>query len=274
MIQIITTIGISMATAADWGQLYSLSGDAGLVMPFRSYYIRDFFAGDWNDFAIGLIYIAHGATIPSDLVDERQSETDPSNLFHFGLTTDNGKNQIDSVSENPYFIGLRGILSGVTQITTSPLQLAQLYMTLVNQSQLLVQATPLQLPLNNHGDSNPFSMVGLRFTRDQTNGVVYINWNTQANLNLTADSDDVPALSAFLAAIPKTFSTAVAQFPFGASIKAPSPVDPPTTPPPISIPYSLQPPTGPASNFSTYYIYWPYQLNHLALHCVGAIKFG
>lgn len=245
MIQTVTTIGIDMATAADWGQLYSLSGDAGLVMPFRSYYIRDFIAGDWNDFAIGLIYIAHGATIPSNLVAERQSETDPSNLFHFGLTTDGGKNQINSVSDNPFFLGLRGIIGGVTQITTSPTQLAQLYMTLVNNGQTQTIPTPLQLPLNDYGASNPFSIVGLRFTRDKTNNLVYINWNTQANLNLTEDSDDVPALSAFIAAIPNTFSTALGSFSLSS-----------------------------VNNFSTYYIYWPYQLNHLALHCVGAIQFG
>lgn len=235
-----------MATDADWGKLYSFSSDAGLLMPFRSYYIRDFVAGDWNDFAIGLILLAHGTTTPpSDLVNERQSETDPSNLFHFGLTTDNGTNQIQSVGNNPFFIGLRGIIGGVTQISTSPTQLAQLYLTLVNHSVTQTVATPLQLPLNNHGTSNPFSMVGLRFTRDKANQQIYINFSTQANLGLTADSDDVPALTTFIEAIPNTFSTATAQFTLNS-----------------------------VANFSTYYIYWPYQLNRLALHCVGAIQFG
>ena len=45
MIETIPTIGIAMPTAADWGQLYQFNGtgDAGLILPPRAYYFRDFF---------------------------------------------------------------------------------------------------------------------------------------------------------------------------------------------------------------------------------------
>lgn len=246
MINIIPTIGIAMATFADWGELYTLNSDTGLVMPLRSYYIRDFAAGDWTDLAIGLIYVAHGdPTIPSDFVDERQSETDPSNLFHFGLTTDNGTNQITSVSDNPYFLGLRGIIGGVTQITTSPSQLAQLYPTLVNNGAAQTIPNTVQLPLNAYTVSNPFSMVGLRFTRNKLTGQIWVNCQTQNNVTLTSDADDITAITTFLKAMSNTQATSIAQFPLNSVV-----------------------------NFSTFYIYWPYLLNHFALHALGVIQFG
>lgn len=235
-----------MPTDADWGRLYKFNttGDAGLVMPFRSYYKRDFFAGSWVDMAIGMIYAVCGSG--GDLSapeDERQAENAVVNLPHFGLTKANLT--IDEVSANPRFLGLRGIMSGVTQITLSPLQLAQLYLTYVRDGTTQVQATPQILPLTNGTGTGPFAMVGLRFIHNPVTGILSINMDTDSSVTLADDAANTTTLSAFLQGLSSDTVTPDAQF----SITS-------------------------VADFSSYYLYWPYLHNKMKLHTVGALKNG
>src|SRR6516225_3244415 len=105
MIETIPTIGIAMPTAADWGQLYQFNGtgDAGLILPPRAYYFRDFFSGQWNDMSIGIIHCECGTSgSTSALVNERQLEDNLANLFNFGISQ-SLSSAID-VAGNPNFV--------------------------------------------------------------------------------------------------------------------------------------------------------------------------
>lgn len=242
MIQIDTTIGIAMPTAAEWGQLYQFNttGDAGLIMPPRSYYIRDFITGAWTDLAIGAIICATAATGKQDaIVAERQSEIIPANLPHFGLSQ--SVDDLIDVNSNPFFVGIRGILGSLTQVMTSPAQIAYLQAIYNGNPQGAAQI----LPLSSGTDDTAFVMWGLRFAYNPGNSTLYINFATQTGVTLTVDSDDETILNPFLQGISNSTSTAIASF----------------------VIENL-------SDFRTFYIYWPYILNQLKLHCVGLIQFS
>lgn len=243
MISIISTIGNLMTPEQSWGHIYSLGSDAGLVMPFRSFYFRDFFPTAWTDLAIGMIYSNCGAGgDTSSVVDERLVEDKISNLFHFGMSQSVGISV--PVADNPLFIGLRGILDGVTQIMTSPLQLAQLSMTLVKDGSTSTDGDLIQLPLAQGAGGTPFNMVGIRFTFDRVNGLVYVNYATDTAFAIPADTDPT-ILEDFLGGMSNLQADAIATF--GISN---------------------------VTNFKTFYIYWPYLTNKLKLHCLGAVKYG
>lgn len=240
MIHIDTTIGIAMPTAAEWGQLYQFNttGDAGIIMPPRSYYIRDFITGEWNDLAIGAIICATAATgTQNAIVAERQSEIIPANLPHFGLTQ--SMNDLVDVNNNPFFVGIRGILGSLTQVMTSPAQIAYLQAIYNGNPQGAAQI----LPLSSGTDDTKFVMWGLRFTYNPGNSTLYINFATQTGVTLTVDSDDETLLNPFLQGISNSTSTAIASF----------------------VIENL-------SDFRTFYIYWPYINNLLKLHCVGLVQ--
>lgn len=244
MISVLPTIGLAMPTDADWGRLYkyNTTGDAGIVMPLRSYYFRDFFAGEWQNIAIGLIYRNSGiANDTSDVVNERQVEIIVANLFHFGLSKSTG-NTIP-VADNPFFLGLRGILNGVTEITASPLQLADLLPTLVDANFLQTAGSPIQFVLQKGTSGTPFAMIGLRFVFDPLSSKVYVMKDTNPALALADEDANVTTLTTFLAGISSNPTDAIASFPLSTTI-----------------------------NLSSYYVYWPYLENKLMLHCVGAIK--
>lgn len=235
-----------MATDADWGRIYQFNttGDSGLIMPFRSYYFRDFFVGSWLDMSIGLVYANCGNTGDySVLVDERQKEITPENLFHFGLSQSNSG--VIDVANNPVFLGLRGIMGGVTQIMGSAKQLSYVLNTLVNQGTTQLSGNAQTLNLQAGTDDTTFQMIGLRFTFNPQTNELYVNFAQQSNVTLTADAQDYPILQPFLEGISNLQSTADVVF------NLPS-----------------------TSNFSSYYIYWPYLTNKLKLHCIGAIKMG
>lgn len=244
MITVLPTIGLAMPTDADWGRLYQYdtTGDAGIVMPLRSYYFRDFFAGAWQNIAIGLIYRNSGvANDTSDVVNERQAEIIPANLFHFGLSKSDGSTI--PVAANPYFLGIRGILNGVTEITASPLQLADLLPTLVDANALSTMGSTIQLVLQNGTSATPFAMIGLRFVLDPLTNTVYIMIGSNPALALADEDANVTTLTTFLEGISSDITTAIASFPLFNTL-----------------------------NFGSYYVYWPYLENKLMLHCVGAIK--
>lgn len=237
-----------MPTEADWGRLYlfNSTGDAGLIMPFRSYYFRDFFAGGWTDMAIGLFHstMGNGGGDTADLVAERQAESVDVNLFHFGLSKSSGSTI--QVQNNPNFLGLRGILGGVTQINTSPTTLAQLQLTMIKGNNGGPSGSPITMPLSAGISSTPFSAIGIRFIYDPTTKIIHLNWDKIDSLALPDDSTNVSAMQSFLSGIDNSTTSSDAQFQTD----------------------------GDLSNFSSYYIYWPYLTNRLKLQCVGATKFG
>lgn len=246
MIYTVTTVGPVMATDSDWGRLYAFNttGDVGMVMPFRSYYFRPFFSGGWTDLAIGLIYGTCGSGGDlSDVEAERLAGTAPTNLFHFGLTQTNGS-PFD-VNANPNFLGIRGIMEGNTEITTSPLQLGVLQLSRIYNNQTGQSGQPVVMPLTQGVSSTPFAMMALRFTFDPTTNLVYANFNSNAAIGLADDTTDVSTLKTFMDAIPNTQDNAIASF----YIKD-------------------------TSRLTSYYIYWPYMTNRLTLYTVGAEKYG
>lgn len=246
MIETDTTVGIATMTDADWGRLYNFNsaGDAGLIMPFRSYYIRDFFSGGWSDIALGLIHCECGNTGDySALVAERQDESQTVNLPHFGLSKSLG-GSID-VANNPHFIGIRGIKGSVTQVMSSPDQIAFMQPILVNGAFENPQGAAIIVPLSTGINSTPFTMWGLRLTFDSLTGTAYLNFATQTGVSVTDDADNITVLNTFLQGISNAQSDAIASFPI-ANVK----------------------------DFSTFYIFWPYLKNKIKLQCVGVVKLG
>lgn len=234
-----------MPTDADWGRLYNFNttGDAGLIMPPRSYYSRDFFAGDWTDMAWGLIYAVNGdandLAIPTD---ERLSETSIVNLPHFGLVRTGMT--IDNVSNPDTFVGLRGVLNGTTQLTASPLQLSQLEFTCVRLGVTKIDNTNRPIPLTNGTTSGPFAMLCMRFGFNPTAQTMTIKYSVNSTVTLASDAENVSklqtAMNALASASPSVTFAGIT------SVK----------------------------EFSTYYLYWPYFNNRLKLHCVGTMKLG
>lgn len=246
MIYIDPTIGVAMATDADWGRLYKYNtvSDSGLIMPPRSYYLRDFLSGSWTDLAIGMIYCGCGlASDTANMVAERMDETAIANLFHFGLTR--SVNSDIDVAGNPNFLGLRGIYNSVTQITTSPLQLASLANTLVKDDNTLTNGSGFTMPFTQGVSGAPFNALGLRFTFDNVNHRIYINVNTLLGFDLANDAENISVMTNFLSAMSNLPGTASANFALNNIV-----------------------------NFKTFYIFWPYILNRLKLQCIGVRKFG
>jgi len=240
------TIGIAMPTDADWGRLYKFNttGDSGLIMPYRSYYARDFNPGVWNDISLGFIHCTMGNSggDTANIVAERLLENAPVNLFHFGLSkTVSGS---VPVADNPWFVGLRGIIGGVTQIMTSPVQLAYLYPTAVYNSQAAqLSGGIVAMPLSQGVSGTPFSMIGIRLIYNPTTKYLYLNYATQTGIALASEAANVSTLTTFLNGISGSIGGAFASF---------------------YIPN--------LANYKSFYIFWPYLTNRLKLHCVGLIK--
>lgn len=245
MYETIPTIGIAMPTAADWGQFYAFggSGDAGLIMPPRSYYFRDFLNGSWQNIVIGFLYSCTATTgTYDDVVAERQAESTFANLFQFGISQDSG-GSMNIPSQ--YFMGLAGIIGGVTQIVpdASAPYLAQLQMTLVNNNATSANGSLISLGLNQGSGGTPFAMIGIRFIFNPINQTLSINFAQQTNIALADDTADVPTLQPFLQAISSDEVSPSAQFLLNNN-----------------------------SQFKNFFIYWPYILNQLKVHCVAAIQ--
>lgn len=240
------TIGIAMASDADWGRLYNFNttGDAGLVMPFRSYYFRNFFSGGWTDLSMGLIYCACGNTgDTSALINERLPETTPANLPHFGLTS--APNNVIDVANNPNFVGLRGMLNGITQVMTATSNLGNLQLTMVSGGNTNTGGSAVLLPLNQGVTGTPFSALGIRFIHNPSIGRLYVNYTLTPTLALANDADNTTQMLALLNGISPNVGDAKASFALANT-----------------------------SLFSSYYLFWPYLTNKLKLQCVGAIKNG
>lgn len=235
-----------MPTDADWGRLYNFdtTGDAGIVMPFRSYYIRDFFSGGWQDIGIGLIHCECGNTGDySALVTERQDESAVVNLPHFGLSKSVGG--VIDPANNQFFAGIRGIKGSVTQVMSSPDQIAYMQPVVVENGIDNPQGAAIIVPLSTGINSTPFTMWGLRLTYSPGTGLLYLNFASQTGVALVDDPSNVTTLNTFLQEISNAQSDALASFP-----------------------------VTNIADFSTYYIFWPYLKNKIKLHCVGLTKFG
>lgn len=234
-----------MPTDAEWGRLYKFNttGDSGIVMPPRSYYFREFIPGQYVDLAIGMIFATCGNTgDTSTLNDERLNSTSPANLFHFGLSNALSTNTIN-VGANPYFAGIRAILSSNTQLLESSKTVTQTKGTLVNGGALQTSGSIHDFNLTEGITATPFNMIGLRFIHDPVAGVLYMNRAVSNGIALADDAANVSTLETFLLGISND----------------------------IVAPYaSFNLPT--IANFKTFYVYWPYLLNRLKLHCVGALK--
>lgn len=247
MINTETSVSTFMSTDADWGRFYQfddVNSNSGIVMPFRSYYLRDFFSGGWNDLSVGVMHCSCGNSGDySALNDERQSEDAIDNLPHFGISQSN-KSIID-VLGNPYFVGVRGIKGGLTQLDASLSQIMYVQPTLVNNGVEQVGGSGIALPLSSTITSTPFTIWGLRVTFDAIQQKLYINFASETNIATQADGDDVTLLDTFLKAISNSPSDALATF---------NCTD--------------------VSSFSTFYLFWPYLLNKMKLQCVGLLKMG
>jgi len=234
-----------MPTDEDWGRLYNFdtTGDAGLVMPPRSYYFRNFFAGSWTDMAIGMIYNAcANASDTADVVPERLDEITPANLPHFGLSKSVGG--VIEVAENPHFVGIRGILGGVTQLLHSPKQLGQFYPTLVNKDATTINGAPFQIPMEQGVSGTPFSAIALRFVYDVLNGRLHMNINMTASIALADDAANTTAMETLINGTSNSLASDAVWT------------------------------VSKVTDFTAFYIFWPYLNNRLKLHCVGAKKFG
>lgn len=246
MISTLPTTGLAMPTDADWGRLYSYdtTGDDGLVMPFRSYYFRNFFT-NWKELAMGFIYRNCGAGGDySDITAERQAETQIANLPHFGLSYSQGGSI--PVATNPYFVGLRGVRNGVTQINASPtLTLNQLRLVSCFNGNDDVRGLNFSIPLKQGVQANPFAMLGIRFVINQTDGKLYVAIKFNQNVALADEAANTTTLTDFLATItrnPPEMDAAFAN-------------------------YNI-------TNLNAFFIFWPYLNNKLILQTVGAIKYA
>lgn len=249
MLYSVPTIGLAMPTDQEWGRLYKFNGtgDAGLIMPPRSYYFRDFVAGGWSNVAMGLIFCNNNGTSGGDtsnVVNERLSEDAVVNLPHFGLSKSVGG--VIDPSSNANFIGLRGALGGVCQLIASSSTLGAMLMTLVHGGADNTNGVPIQLKINYGVSSTPFAIMGIRFIYDAATHKVYMFYDSDNGIALADDAANQTTLNAYLDAIPSDITTATASF-------------------------SL--PEGTA-DFSSYYIFWPYLVNRLKLHCVGMKKYA
>lgn len=240
------TTGIAMPTDADWGRLYKFNtiGDSGLVMPPRSYYFRDFIPGAWTDMAIGFIFATCGNTGDlSTLNDERLASSTPANLFHFGLSKSSGSTI--NVGTNPNFLGLRGQIGSTPQILSASKLLTRNILTCVNYGGTQLGSSAYDFNLTEGVTATPFNMIGLRCIYDPTTNLVCVNRAVSNGITLADDAANITTLTTFLEGISNDVTFPNARF---------------------SI-YNI-------TNFTTFYIFWPYLLNRLKLHCVGAIKLG
>lgn len=245
MISILPTIGVAMPTDADWGRLYKFdtTGDSGIIMPPRSYYFRQFIPGNYVNLAIGMIFATCGNTgDTSTLNDERLNSSSPANLFHFGLSNALSTNTID-VATNPNFAGIRAILSSNTQLLASSKTVTQTKGTLVSNGVTQTGGSIHDFNLTEGVTATPFNMIGLRFVFDPIAQILYMNRAVSNGIALADDDANVSTLETFLLSITNDIVTPYAALNL-ASI----------------------------ANLKTFYVYWPYILNRLKLHCVGALK--
>lgn len=248
MIFNIPTIGVALPDDSVWGRLYKFdaTGDAGLIMPPRSYYFRDFFPLGWSELAIGLIYATTGSDAPAEtepLVDEIKSSHQISNLFHFGMSKSAG-GTID-VANNENFIGYRGRFNGSPQIVASVPELTDNEFACIHNGSSQVSGSSNDLPLTEGITSEPFAMIGLKFVYDNVTNRIHIHLALDSSVALANEDANISTLTTFLNGISNSTITSNANFTI---------VD--------------------LSDYKSYYIYWPYVLNRLKLHCVGAIKFA
>ncbi len=236
-----------MPTDQEWGRLYKFNttGDSGLIMPPRSYYFRPFVPGQWTDLAIGMIFATCGNSgDTSNLNDERLASSTPANLFHFGLSSALPTNKIN-VATNPFFAGLRGIIGSTHQLLATTKLLTFNSATLVNGGGTAMNGGAHSITLTQGVTATPFNMIGLRFIHDPVAGVLYMNRGASNGIALADDDANITTLEAFLLALSNNIVTPDATFALSTT-----------------------------ANFKTFYTYWPYLLNRLKLHCVGAIKLG
>lgn len=254
MIETHLTEWIGMPTDEDWGRLYQYagSGDAGMIMPIRSYYYRDFNSGRWVDFIIGMIYAVKGTTDEEDdeevMVNEKLNNSASTNLFHFGLSYQHlttGAVDLDE-TKTQKFLGLRGEVASNSQLLAGASdQLTFLRPTLIQKGKTTMSGATISIPMNNAASSEPFSMLAVRFTHNPNTGKVYIHYAYDAAIAQPVDeADNLVVLKAHMLTVSnlETDTTNV-----------------------LSNIWSV-------ADFKSFFLYWPFLLNRLKLHCVGALK--
>lgn len=248
MIFIDPTIGIAVPTDETWGRLYKFggTGDAGLIMPPRSYYFRSFNAGNWTNLVIGMIYTGTAnASENTAVVNETLSSLNFGNLFHFGLSKANSDGTID-VEDNQNFLGMRGLHNSAHQIfnSPSPAVITQVALTSVKNSAVDEDGSAFSVPLTRHATNPLFSMIGMRFMRNTTTNRVKIFYEIDESVELDGTPPDSEILQTFLEQLSNDPNDAQGDF---------------------AIPS--------VSNLTTFYIFWPWLLNRMKLQAIGAIKF-
>lgn len=249
MIFVDPTIGIAVPTDATWGRLYKFggAGDAGLIMPPRSYYFRSFNANNWTDLAMGMIYTATAnAGENVAIVNETLSSMNYGNLFHFGLSKANNNGTID-VEDNSNFIGIRGLHNSTHQLfnSPSPSVITQNALTCINNGVVEEDGSSFSLPLTRHNSNALFSMVGLRFTRNTLTNLVKVYYEIEESVDLISPNVDSEILQDFITNLSNDPNDAQGEFTISN-----------------------------VANFTTFYIFWPWILNRMKLQCIGAIKFS
>jgi hypothetical protein len=249
MIFVDPTIGIAVITDDVWGRLYKFggAGDAGLIMPPRSYYFRSFNAGNWTNLVMGMIYTGTAnATENTAVVNETLSSLNFGNLFHFGLSKANPDGTID-VEDNQNFLGMRGLHNSVHQIFNSPTPavITQVALTSVKNGVVTEDGSSFSLPLTRNASTALFSMIGMRFMRDTTNNTVKVFYEIDESVDLTSPNVDSEILQNFLTQLSDDPNDAQGEF----SISS-------------------------VANLTTFYIFWPWILNRMKLQAIGAIKFS
>lgn len=236
-----------MPTDAEWGRLYEFNavGDAGLIMPPRSYYYRNFVPGGWTDITLGMIYANCGNSgDTSALVAERLASTTPANLFHFGLTNA-GNITGFNVASNPNFVGLRGILNSTTQVLTATKEVTFIAPTQVANGVTSLSGNNYSFNLTEGVTGTPYNMIGIRLIHNPLTGILCLNRAVSNGIALADEAANLTTLKAFLTGISNNVLTPNASFTLAST-----------------------------NLLKSFYTFWPYNDNRLKLHCVGVVKLG
>lgn len=238
-------------TENDWGRFYELDDNDGIILPPRAYYYRDMLTGNWADLALGMTYCVQKTDVDpgndnTAMVNEQLQNTGSTNLFHFGLSSSNGGSGVPDLYDNQNFLGLRGIEGTTSQLIASSSLLTYLAATKITQGAIQTAGSQTSIPMRSaHVGANAFCRLGVRLTHDRFRSKLYVHISYEASIDPT-DAEDVAELRTFLQAISNSSGNTFMVFNGITSV----------------------------SQFRSFFLYWPFLLNRVKLHCVGAVKIG
>lgn len=235
-------------TENDWGRFYELDTNDGVILPVRAYYYRDMQTGNWADLIIGMTYCAQKNDDPDNqaIVNEQLTNSGSTNLFHFGLSSANGNTAVPDLYEGQNFLGLRGMEGTTSQLIAGSAQLTYLSASKIIQGQRETQGTHTSIPMRSaHDGDSAFSRLAIRFTHNRFTSKLYVHVSYETAIDPT-DVEDVAQLKDFMQAVSNSEGDTTMVFSNVTSV----------------------------SQFRSFFLFWPFLLNRVKLHCVGAIKIG